>query len=148
MSKRTAKEQINIFCCGCNAKIKARLTNGEEIYSHRSDLQNLPFWKCDKCKNYVGCHYKTPDKYKPLGVIPTKELMEARQYIHKILDPLYKTKGIKRSDIYDFISSKLGWRYDTANLRTIDMARKVYKIIIREYYIDDFIKLVDSEEKN
>lgn len=45
-----------IFCCKCNKHIKARLTNGKEVYPYRSDLHKLPFWKCDQCKNFVGCH--------------------------------------------------------------------------------------------
>jgi hypothetical protein len=49
----------DIFCCECREKVNARLTEGEEIYPHREDLKDLPFWICDKCKNFVGCHHKT-----------------------------------------------------------------------------------------
>ena len=57
----------SIFCCGCQRKVDARLTNGEEMYPHRYDLANLPFWKCDVCQNFVGCHHKTKNRTKPLG---------------------------------------------------------------------------------
>ena len=86
-----AKEEImDIYCCGCNKDTAARLTNGEEIYPHRKDLYSLPFWKCDQCGNYVGCHHKTKNQTKPLGCIPTQEIKNIRKKIHTVLDPLWK----------------------------------------------------------
>lgn len=35
-----------IFCCGCQKEVDALLTSGAEIYPHRCDLKDLPFWKC------------------------------------------------------------------------------------------------------
>jgi len=118
-----------IYCCGCKKKIDARLTDGSEIYPHRSDLISLPFWKCDACHNYVGCHHKTSNRTQPLGCIPTSEIKNARKHIHKLLDPIWQSGGHKRVDIYKQISEKLGFRYHTANIRSIEEARDVYKII-------------------
>lgn len=118
-----------IRCCGCGDKVMARLTNGAEIYPHRSDLASLPFWKCDTCGNYVGCHHKTNNPTEPLGNIPTPELRKARKHIHAILDPLWKSKKYKRADIYTLISDHMGFGYHTAKLRTIEEARKVYKFV-------------------
>lgn len=116
-----------IRCCGCRAeKVEARLTNGAEIYPHRPDLAALPFWKCDACGNYVGCHHKTGKPTEPLGNIPTAELREARKHIHAILDPLWKSKRFRRTELYAKISDHMGFGYHTAKLRTIDEARKVY----------------------
>lgn len=50
------KDPSQIHCCGCGETVTARLTDGREIYPHRQDLSGLPFWKCDTCGNYVGCH--------------------------------------------------------------------------------------------
>lgn len=61
-----------IFCCCCENDVHARLTDGREIYPHRHDLYSLPFWRCDGCGNHVGCHHKTKDRTRPLGVIPTR----------------------------------------------------------------------------
>lgn len=80
-----------IYCSGCGVKVKARLTDGGEIYPHRPDLSDLPFWKCDTCGNYVGCHHKTEDRTRPLGIIATPELRNAKNHIHRILDPLWQT---------------------------------------------------------
>jgi len=79
---------MKIFCCACKSDVNARLTNGSEIYPHRSDLSSIPFWKCDDCGNFVGCHHKTSKPTQPLGHIPTPEIRKARQHIHMILDPL------------------------------------------------------------
>ena len=129
MAKTTA-----IYCCGCEKLVNAELTNGEHTYPHRKDLHNLPFWICNTCLNFVGCHHKTKYPTKPLGVRPNKELKKYRMYIHKILDPLWKSGKIPRKDLYKEISSKLGGEYHTASLKTIDEAKRVYKLVkkIRE----------------
>lgn len=118
-----------IYCCGCQKEVEARLTNGKEIYLHREDLHDLPFWICDTCKNYVGCHHKTKDRIKPLGVIPTEEIRNARKHIHAIFDPLWKSRRFNRKNLYKIVSDKLGWNYHTANIKTIKEARKVYRIL-------------------
>lgn len=122
-----------IRCCGCGEKVEARLTDGKEIYSHRPDLHSLPFWKCDECGNFVGCHHKTKDRTRPLGCIPTPELRKARGHIHKILDPLWqgvKRKNSKRKEIYQILSDELGYKYHTANIGDIEEARKVYRLVL------------------
>lgn len=68
----------DLYCCGCQCLVEARLTTGAEVYPHRDDLAELPFWRCDICKNWVGCHWKTADRTRPLGNIPTKEIKAAR----------------------------------------------------------------------
>jgi hypothetical protein len=120
---------MKIYCCECKREIKARLTNGKEIYPHRKDLFNLPFWKCDICGNYLGCHHKTKNRTNPLGVIPNKELKNARMHIHAILDPLWKEGKIARDKIYSKISNAIGTEYHTANIKTIEEARNIYRII-------------------
>lgn len=120
---------MKIFCCNCNKDVIARLTSGAEVYSHRKDLREIPFWKCDECLGHVGCHHKTLDKVKPLGVIPSKDIKNARQHIHKILDPLWQSGKMKRGDAYKRISQIVGWDFHTAEIRNLDQAREVYKAI-------------------
>lgn len=121
---------MKIYCCGCKEKIEAVLTDGREIYPHRKDLFSLPFWKCSKCNNFVGCHHKTKNRTRPLGCIPTVEIKNARKHIHKILDPIWMSGSISRNKLYSKISKKIGWKYHTANIRTIEEARQVYRIIL------------------
>ena len=118
-----------IYCCGCGADVEARLTDGAEIYPHRPDLYALPFWKCDKCGNFVGCHHKTKDRTRPLGCIPTPEVKNARQHIHKVLDPLWESGKANRKQVYADLTSLIGREYHTAEIRDIDEARKVYRFL-------------------
>ena len=119
-----------IHCVQCDSDVEARLTDGTEIYPHRHDLRELPFWKCDTCNNFVGCHHKTSNRTHPLGCIASKELKAARSHIHKILDPLWKSGKFNRKEIYAKISEKIGWGYHTAHLKSLEEARQVYRIVL------------------
>jgi hypothetical protein len=125
----TAPECRALYCCGCGAEVQARLTDGREIYPHRPDLAELPFWRCDACGNHVGCHHKTEYRTKPLGNISTPEIRNARRHIHEILDPLWKTGVLNRSQIYRRISAALGRKYHTAEIRSVEEARVIYRIV-------------------
>lgn len=116
-----------IHCCGCGGKVDARLTNGRELYPHRPDLAKLPFWRCDACGNFVGCHHKTKNRTAPLGCIPTPELKEARKHLHALIDPIRQSGRMSRRDVYAAISSEVGWNYHTAKTRTLDEARAAYR---------------------
>ena len=119
-----------LWCCGCNADVQARLTDGREIYPHRGDLAGLPFWKCDTCGNFVGCHHKTSDRTRPLGCIPTPEIKGARQHIHRVLDPLWESGRMKRGAVYAELAQRMGKpEYHTAEIRSVDEARQVYRIV-------------------
>ncbi len=120
---------MEIYCCGCEEKVEARLTDGSEIYPHRNDLHELPFWRCAACGNYVGCHHKTKNRTAPLGCIPTPEIRKARQEIHKILDPLWQTRRFKRKELYQKISDVIGWKFHTSKTRSIEECREVYRVI-------------------
>lgn len=120
----------SIWCCGCNADVLARLTSGREIYPHRADLSRLPFWRCDGCGNFVGCHHKTRDRTRPLGCIPTPEIKNARQHIHRILDPLWQSGRADRSEVYKQLAAALGKQeYHTAEIRSVEEARQVYAAV-------------------
>jgi hypothetical protein len=120
-----------IYCCCCETDVDARLTDGTEIYPHLPNLHALPFWKCDKCRNYVGCHHKTSNRTAPLGCIPTPQLKAARNHIHNILDPIWRDGLMKRKKLYAQIEQRLGNRrtFHTAHIRTIDEARQAYMIV-------------------
>lgn len=117
---------MRLWCCQCQTDVDARLTDGRELYPHRPDLADVPRWICDGCGNHVGTHHKTADRFKPLGNIPNGPLMRARVYIHRLIDPYWKTKRIRRREIYKHLSKVLGRSYHTGELRTIEEARRVY----------------------
>jgi hypothetical protein len=116
-----------IYCVACGHDVDARLTNGKELYPHRPDLFGLPFWRCDVCKNFVGCHHKTKNPTAPLGCIPTPELKNARKHIHALIDPVWQSGKMKRKDLYSAISKVIGWNYHTAKTKSIEEARAAYR---------------------
>lgn len=121
--------KIDLYCCECKRQVRARLTDGAEIYPHRTDLMRLPFWRCDGCGNYVGCHHKTDNPTKPLGVIPTQAVREARQEIHSLMDSLLASGKYNRKDLYRKITKELGWEYHTADIRDVETAKQVCKFL-------------------
>lgn len=119
---------MKIYCCECKAEVEARLTSGGEVYPHRPDLYSLPFWICDQCNNFVGCHYKTKNRTRPLGVISNKEVKNAKVHIHNLIDPLWKNGLMTRKALYRLISDKLGYSYHTGEIKSIEQARAIYKV--------------------
>lgn len=118
-----------IYCCGCEADVEARLTNGLEVYRHRPDLHTLPFWKCDACGNYVGCHHKTSAPTRPSGCIPTREIRDARKEVHMVLDPLWQSGRYARKIIYRHLSDRLGRPYHTGETRSLEEIRLVLEAL-------------------
>jgi len=125
-----------IYCCGCLKDVDAQLTSGQGVYpnckeSLQSKLWQLPFWRCPTCKNFVGCHHKTKNPTMPLGCIPTPEIKNARQHIHKLIDPLWHNHEEPfraRGWIYRWLAAKMGKeKYHTAEIRSVEEAREVYK---------------------
>lgn len=128
MNSKSTRYRL-IYCCECGKEVKARLTTGLETYPHAPHTFNLPFWKCDHCNNFVGCHHKGGDKTKPLGCIPTFKIKQFRKKIHSVLDPLWKKKLAKRKDIYDFLTANLGHDYHTGEIRSVSEAKKVLHLL-------------------
>lgn len=120
---------MTIYCTGCEQDVEARLTNGKERYPHRPDLAELPFWKCDACGGYVGCHHKTRNPTKPLGCIATPAILDARKKIHAVLDPLWKSGKIKRGQAYAYVTNRIGHEYHNGEIRSLDEARKIYQVV-------------------
>ncbi len=118
-------QSAKIWCVACDSDVQARLTNGLEIYPHRADLHEIPFWKCDVCKNYVGCHHKSDQHTKPLGCIATREIVAMRQQIHQMIDPLWKLGKMERRKIYLRLGDALGRQYHTADLRSVEEAQLI-----------------------
>lgn len=122
------KARGNIYCVKCRKNRNCELVTGKEIYPHRPDLYELCFYKCPKCGNYVGCHKGTN---RPLGVIPTPELRQARMKVHAKLDPLWKNGIIERNKLYKMLSDELGYKYHTAETRSIEQCLQVYDLICK-----------------
>ena len=121
---------MKIYCCQCEKDVAANRVKGKYIYPHRIDLMSIDVWQCPTCSNYVGCHSKSKTPFKPLGVIPSKGLRIARTHIHRLLDPLWINKIITRDALYKLLAKSLGIsEFHTAEIRTLEDARIVYKIL-------------------
>lgn len=119
-----------IFCAGCQKNVHARLVTGGNVYPGNPALKHLPFWRCYDCGGYVGCHHLVKDDpLKPLGVMATRDLRHARQKLHTLIDPIWKSGIITRTGLYQLISQSLGWKYHTAKTRSVDEAREVYRVV-------------------
>lgn len=121
---------LSIYCCACLTDVPARLMDGTEIYPHRRDLHELPFWKCDHCGNFVGCHHKTKERTKPLGNIPTPEIKTIRRQIHAVIDPLWQQGKIPRPRLYAKMGEALGRPYHTGELKTEDEAMQMLRFAV------------------
>jgi hypothetical protein len=120
---------MKIYCIECADDVEARLTNGGEVYPHRKDLSIQGFWICDKCKNFVGTHYKSNTPTRPLGVIANQEVKNERIKIHAKLDPLWRSGVYDRKSLYRQISDMIGRPFHTSDVRSVEEAQEIYKII-------------------
>jgi hypothetical protein len=118
---------VRIWCCQCQSDVTARLTDGAECYPHRIDLASLPFWKCDACAGFVGCHHKTQSRTRPLGHIADAAMRKARARIHELIDPEWQSGRFSRRGLYARIGRALGREYHTAELRSLKEADAVYR---------------------
>lgn len=134
VDEKTVALRCQIFCCCCKQDVPARLTDGIEIYPHRTDLFRHPFWICDACGNFVGCHWRSTAPTKPLGVIATPAIKHVRKRIHRILDPLWDSgappiRKKKRRKVYAALSALIGYEYHTANIRSVEEGQRIYNLV-------------------
>jgi len=133
--------------CGC---ITPDLVTGERIYPHRPDLHAKKFWLCP-CGAYCGCHPGTTD---PLGATAGKETRNARKYVHRILDPLWRTippqysgkgklephqlKSMMRRRVYRYLAAEMGISVDDCHTGMFDIqqCRQAYAILKKTTYTD------------
>ena len=129
-------KSIVIWCCECAQAVNAKLTSGKKIYPHRKDLAGIPIWQCGQCNNFVGCH---PGGELPIGSIPTPEIRAERKKIHGLIDPIWKSRLLKRTELYGMISERLGREFHAGSISSMSEAKRVVEII-------DEIKLLGFDE--
>ena len=97
----------------------ATITTGKAIYPHRPDLFAKPFWRCNGCNAYVGCH---PGTYTPLGSLANAELRRARLQAHAVFDARWRTNGGKtRKDAYTWLGETLGLPPNQCHIGMFDL---------------------------
>lgn len=139
--------------------MRARLTDGCEIYPHRRDLFAKNFYKCDACSGYVGCH---PGTTNALGTPANAELRNARSLLHeRMIDPLWQTadqsvdykpedeaarltiRRAARSRVYAYLAFRMKLTRDQTHtgMFTIEQCREAWRCLqgitypeIRDWY--------------
>ena len=97
----------------------SRQATGDELYPHRRDLYAKRFWICDPCDAWVGCH---PGTETPLGRLANADLRKAKQRAHAAFDPIWKTKKLRRSEAYAWLSGALGLPREECHIGMFDEA--------------------------
>ena len=108
------------ICPKC--RTPTRLTRGAEVYPHRLDLREKPFWLCDGCGAFCGCH---PNTTRPLGSPADAETRNLRQRVHALLDPkwrLARFRGEARSRAYAELGTALGLKSSDCHVGMFDAA--------------------------
>lgn len=117
-----------IFCIECQSDVEAAHIQGVDAYPHRPDLARKNFWQCPSCKNFVGTH-KNGDSMTPLGCIPNRKMKSIRMQIHSVIDPIWKTRKLSRSEVYKRISEKIGYEYHTGEIKSIPEANRIFVLV-------------------
>lgn len=121
----------HVKCGYCDRQ--AKLVGAEKIYPHRRDLAGRWFWDCDPCGAYVGCH---PGTTKPLGRLANAELRRAKQSVHRVLDPLWKSGGMKRKEAYALLAKGLSIAPQNCHIGMFDVPTCQAAILVLKNRVD------------
>lgn len=98
------KKEKPVVCPYCRKP--AQYTSNEEVYGKPYGKWPM-IWLC-KCQPgfaYVGC---VRDTDKPLGTMASKPLREMRIQAHAAIDPIWKEGRMKRGEVYEWLSGRMG----------------------------------------
>ena len=139
---------IDLPCLEC-PNDQAEFVTGAVIYPHRPELADKKAWRCSACGAYVGCH---PGGVEPLGRPAGPKTREARQYVHSILDPLWRDAwrsypaAVKRPHVtalarrrcYAWLADQMGLTADECHtgMFTIEQCRQAYRLLKNTTYAD------------
>jgi hypothetical protein len=119
-------------CLHCGRK--SRLAWGKEIYPRLKRLWVDPFWKCDNCNAYCGCHKGTNV---PLGFPANRDTRRARSLLHdKRLDPLWRGQPKEhrkpaRNAVYAHLSKAMNLAPQNTHtgMFTIEQCREAWRAL-------------------
>ena len=131
---------LDAYCNACPTKMKklepitvCPYCGGEVILTSNKELYGREYGKhprcylCKNCKASVGVH---PNN-RPLGILANAELKELKMKAHRLFDPYWKSKKMKRQEAYRKLASKLNIAYDNCHIGYFNkpMLLKVIKIL-------------------
>lgn len=91
---------------------EAELVTGEKTYPHLTSLHHIPFWFCQPCEAWVGCH---PGTKTPLGSVANAELRLKRMQAHSAFDSTW-TNRKERSKQYAWLADVMGLSEDKCHI--------------------------------
>src|SRR3990167_2209861 len=91
-----------MICPYC--KENAQWVSNEQIYGKRYGKSYMCYF-CKPCDAYVGCHQNSK---RTLGTMANAELRDWRKKAHSAIDPLWKSGGITRQEVYKKLSDFFG----------------------------------------
>lgn len=91
--------------CDCCAG-PIELVDNSVLYNGRSYGAWPWVYFCQACKASVGCH---PHSVYPLGTMATPKVRQARNALHKLLDPLWRSGQMTRSKLYAEVACRLDY---------------------------------------
>lgn len=100
-------------------KAPSVLTKGSAIFPFRTDLAELPYFRCAPCDAHVGCH---PGTTSPLGSLAGPALRKARAAAHAAFDPTWRgigTPGARRR-AYTALARELGLTVHACHIAWLD----------------------------
>ena len=105
----------------CDCGNEAEWVSNAEIYGRPYGKSHM-IWLCRECDAYVGCHNNTKT---PKGTLAKKDLREARQRAHSIIDPLWQYKLYTRKDVYLKLKESLGKDIHVGETKTVKECEEI-----------------------
>lgn len=113
------------YCCRPTV-----LVHGRDLYPHLEHLADKPFYYCEPCVAWVGCHYGTTE---PLGRLANAELRKAKGNAHNAFDRIWKGPAatMSRSEAYLWLSERLGIPLTDCHIGKFDveLCRRTARIV-------------------
>lgn len=122
----------------------AELVNGYMVYERcRPDLKHQKFWRCKPCEAWVGCH---PGSAIPMGRLANAELRKAKQAVHRVLDPLWKSGAMSRNDAYKMLAQGMGIAIQNCHVGMFDVPACETAVAVLKDYRErrDFMRAQES----
>lgn len=107
-----------MICPFC--KKSAVWCENKEVYGHNTG-KSWMIYLCKPCNAYVGCHQNSK---KPMGTMANAEMRLWRGRAHNVIDPLWRSKGMRRNEVYDFLSAQFSKEIHIAQC-DIEMCKKI-----------------------
>lgn len=145
-------------CQMCGAERRNIELVGElAIYGKKYSEQDKKYWRCKKCKSYVGCHH---ERNKPYGILSDELTRFYKGQVHALFDPIWQyyifTKKFKkyeaRNKAYEWLGKQMNLNKEYCHIGffTVEMSKEAI-FILEEVYrksisLRRFKKRIESKE--